>query len=264
MSFPTQATTNKTTDLKEQLAQIGLLALAECIEDFLARASQGPPLAAPDGRGDRPPGDDRGRQAAAWRGASTAPASAASSPSPTSTGTGPRRSNATSIERALTLDFVEDGRNLVLLGANGLGKTMIAKNLAYQAAVAGHSVLFVTAAELLDDLRSRGRPDHLPPQAHQVRLPTAPRHRRGRLPLLRPPRRRPALQGRRPPLREEVHRPHHQPRLPRLEHRLPQRHLHRHPPRQAHTPRRRHHDRRATATASTKARRRPRPGGRSK
>jgi hypothetical protein len=29
-----------------------------------------------------------------------------------------------------------------------------ARNLAYQAAVAGYSVLFVTAAELLDDLRS--------------------------------------------------------------------------------------------------------------
>jgi hypothetical protein len=42
----------------------------------------------------------------------------------------------------------------VLLGANGVGKTMIAKNLAYQGALAGHSVLFVTAAELLDDLRT--------------------------------------------------------------------------------------------------------------
>ena len=58
------------------------------------------------------------------------------------------------IERAFTLDLVREGRNLVLLGSNGLGKTMIAKNLAYQAALAGHSVLFVTAAELLDDLRA--------------------------------------------------------------------------------------------------------------
>ena len=43
MSFPTQATMNKTTDLKELLAQIGLLALAECVEDFLARAAKGRP-----------------------------------------------------------------------------------------------------------------------------------------------------------------------------------------------------------------------------
>ena len=40
MSFPTQAMTSKTTDLKDQLAQIGLLALSECIEDFLARAAR--------------------------------------------------------------------------------------------------------------------------------------------------------------------------------------------------------------------------------
>jgi DNA replication protein DnaC len=58
------------------------------------------------------------------------------------------------VERALTLDFIHEHRNLVLLGANGVGKTMIAKNLAYKAALAGHSVLFVTAAELLDDLRA--------------------------------------------------------------------------------------------------------------
>jgi DNA replication protein DnaC len=66
----------------------------------------------------------------------------------------PRRIERDVVERALTLDFVEEHRNLVLLGANGVGKTMIARNLAYQAALAGHSVLFTTAAELLDDLRT--------------------------------------------------------------------------------------------------------------
>ena len=45
-------------------------------------------------------------------------------------------------------------RFTVISGASGSGKTMLLKNLAYQAAVAGYSVLFVTAAELLDDLRS--------------------------------------------------------------------------------------------------------------
>jgi DNA replication protein DnaC len=56
------------------------------------------------------------------------------------------------IERAFTLDFIREGRNLVLVGTNGLGKTMITKNLAYQAVVAGHTVLFRTAAELVEDL----------------------------------------------------------------------------------------------------------------
>jgi DNA replication protein DnaC len=57
------------------------------------------------------------------------------------------------IERAMTLDFINEGRNVILLGANGLGKTMIAKNLAHSAVLAGHSVLFRTASELLADLQ---------------------------------------------------------------------------------------------------------------
>jgi DNA replication protein DnaC len=59
------------------------------------------------------------------------------------------------IERALTLDFLAEARNLVLVGANGLGKTMIAKNICHAAALAGHSVLFRTASELLVDLQKQ-------------------------------------------------------------------------------------------------------------
>ena len=56
------------------------------------------------------------------------------------------------IERALTLDFVSEARNLVLVGRNGLGKTMIAQNLCHAAVLAGHSVLFRSAAALLEEL----------------------------------------------------------------------------------------------------------------
>ena len=56
------------------------------------------------------------------------------------------------IERALTLDFLSEPRNYVIIGSNGLGKTMIAKNIAHAAVLAGHSVLFRTAADLLADL----------------------------------------------------------------------------------------------------------------
>ena len=65
----------------------------------------------------------------------------------------PKKIDRELIERALTLDFITEGRNLILLGANGLGKTMIAKNLAHSAVMAGHSVLFRTASELLADLQ---------------------------------------------------------------------------------------------------------------
>jgi DNA replication protein DnaC len=56
------------------------------------------------------------------------------------------------IERTLTLDFLAESRNLVLVGRNGLGKTMIAQNICHQAVLAGHSVLFRSAAALLEEL----------------------------------------------------------------------------------------------------------------
>jgi len=56
------------------------------------------------------------------------------------------------IERALTLDFLPEARNLVLVGRNGLGKTMIAQNICHAAVLAGYSVLFRSAAALLEEL----------------------------------------------------------------------------------------------------------------
>lgn len=62
------------------------------------------------------------------------------------------------IERALTLDFLTEARNVVLVGANGLGKTMIAQNICHAAVLAGYSVLFRSAAALLEELQ-RQTPD---------------------------------------------------------------------------------------------------------
>jgi DNA replication protein DnaC len=57
------------------------------------------------------------------------------------------------IEQALSLDFIHEGRNLILIGGNGLGKTMIAKNIAHNAVIAGHSVLFRSAADVIRHLQ---------------------------------------------------------------------------------------------------------------
>lgn len=57
------------------------------------------------------------------------------------------------IERALTLDFLPEARNLVLVGRNGLGKTMIAQNICHAAVLSGSSVLFRSAPALLEDLQ---------------------------------------------------------------------------------------------------------------
>ena len=56
------------------------------------------------------------------------------------------------IEEILSLDFVCEPANLIIIGQNGVGKTMLAKNFAHQAVLAGHSALFITASELLNNL----------------------------------------------------------------------------------------------------------------
>ncbi|MCC7243079.1 MAG: IS21-like element helper ATPase IstB [Acidobacteria bacterium] len=59
------------------------------------------------------------------------------------------------VERVLGLDFIPAAENLVLVGAQGLGKTMIAKNVVHQAILHGHSALFTTASDLLLDLNGQ-------------------------------------------------------------------------------------------------------------
>jgi DNA replication protein DnaC len=56
------------------------------------------------------------------------------------------------VESLLSLDFLEGARNVVLVAPGGLGKTMIAQNIAHRAVLAGRSVLFLSAAQLLLDL----------------------------------------------------------------------------------------------------------------
>lgn len=56
------------------------------------------------------------------------------------------------MEELMTLQFMSDATNVILVGGNGLGKTMFASNLGYQAVLAGHTALFVTAGHLLGDL----------------------------------------------------------------------------------------------------------------
>ncbi|HPW18371.1 MAG TPA: IS21-like element helper ATPase IstB [Candidatus Aminicenantes bacterium] len=67
--------------------------------------------------------------------------------------TWPRKIEREVIERAFTLDFIKEARNLIMVGQNGIGKTMIAKNLCHAAILAGHSVLFRSASALIEDLQ---------------------------------------------------------------------------------------------------------------
>jgi DNA replication protein DnaC len=67
----------------------------------------------------------------------------------------PKQLHRPTVERAFTLDFVAKAENIVLVANQGLGKTMLTKNLVHQAVLAGHSALFVTASDLLLDLNSQ-------------------------------------------------------------------------------------------------------------
>ncbi|HWA38271.1 MAG TPA: IS21-like element helper ATPase IstB [Burkholderiales bacterium] len=67
----------------------------------------------------------------------------------------PKHVDRDAVESALRLDFLERARNVVLVAPQGLGKTMLAKNIAHNAVMAGHSVLFVTASQLLLDLAAQ-------------------------------------------------------------------------------------------------------------
>jgi len=64
----------------------------------------------------------------------------------------PKKIDRQAIEELFTLTCIETGHNAVLVGPNGIGKTMIMKNVALQALSRGHTVRFVTASDMLAEL----------------------------------------------------------------------------------------------------------------
>ena len=58
------------------------------------------------------------------------------------------------VQDLMNLGFIAECSNVILVGPNGIGKSMIAKNIAHQAVVRGHSVRFIAASEMLNDLSS--------------------------------------------------------------------------------------------------------------
>lgn len=58
------------------------------------------------------------------------------------------------VDELFELDFIKEGRNVVFIGPNGVGKTMFARNLAYNAVIRGLSTRYSTASDMLNDLGS--------------------------------------------------------------------------------------------------------------
>jgi len=66
--------------------------------------------------------------------------------------TWPTRCDRGAIEGLMSLEFIAEADNVVLVGPNGVGKSMMVKNIAHQALIRGHTVRFTSAGALLVDL----------------------------------------------------------------------------------------------------------------
>ena len=146
-------TPTMTTDLSHQLTRVGLRATASNLNDLIARATKhrwSPVVLLEEIV--RAESQDRAR-----RGLESRLRNARLGrfkPIADFDWNWPSKIDRQLIEAAFSLDFIKEGRNLILMGANGLGKTMITKNIAHQAVITGHSVVFRTASDLLSDLAS--------------------------------------------------------------------------------------------------------------
>ena len=64
----------------------------------------------------------------------------------------PKECDREAIEELMGLQFLTDATSVVLFGTNGVGKTMVALNIAHQAVMQGHTALFTTAGQMLSEL----------------------------------------------------------------------------------------------------------------
>jgi DNA replication protein DnaC len=64
----------------------------------------------------------------------------------------PEQCDQVTISELMTLEFLQNATNVILVGPSGLGKSTIAQNLAHHAVIQGHTALFTTAGQLLGDL----------------------------------------------------------------------------------------------------------------
>jgi DNA replication protein DnaC len=144
---------NPTQNLQRQLLELGLKLTAKNLNDFLARATKQPmsphtllcELA-------RIETEDKGRRSLERR--IKRSKIGRFKPIADFDWNWPKKVDRGAIDSALSLEFIREGRNFLILGSNGLGKTMLLKNIAYKALLEGYSVLVRTAAELLDELNT--------------------------------------------------------------------------------------------------------------
>jgi DNA replication protein DnaC len=83
----------------------------------------------------------------------------------------PTKIDRQAIEELFSLSFIDEAENAILLGPNGVGKSMILKNLAHHALVHGHTVRFTTASDMLADLAAQDSPSALARRMRRWAIP---------------------------------------------------------------------------------------------
>ncbi len=59
------------------------------------------------------------------------------------------------VNECMQLEFLKESTNLILIGPNGVGKSTIARNIAYRAVLRGYNALFTSASQMLNELAAQ-------------------------------------------------------------------------------------------------------------
>ena len=143
--------TATTTELASQLEALRLTRTAEDLDDFLARATKrrwGPRVVLEELVSDECAERERRSLERRRRAAKLG----RFKPIDEFDWNWPEKIDRGVLDRALSGELVRQRENLVLVAAQGLGKTMLARNIAHEAVLKGHSALFVEASRMLLDL----------------------------------------------------------------------------------------------------------------
>jgi len=83
----------------------------------------------------------------------------------------PKRIDRVAVNELMSLEFVREATNAVFIGPNGVGKSTLAQNVAHQALIQGHTVLFRAAGEMLGELAALDSDSALRRRLHYYATP---------------------------------------------------------------------------------------------
>jgi len=149
------------TELKTRLKALGLFGLIGCCDEIIDKPWLREVLAI----------EERERQKRGFERRARDAHVGATKPMVDFDWTWPKKIDRQAIEELFSLNFIKSGHNAVLVGPNGVGKTMILKNVAQQALSRGHTVRFATASDMLAELAAQ---ESSPALARRLRRYTLP------------------------------------------------------------------------------------------